>query len=288
MQDFTGELTIVSEHHNLRRMPIKIEWNKIEGEHFTIYARSGDESVAKNVMDELEQNYQNVTSSIGEMKSKGVIYIASTIDEMKLINPSGHPYYSYTDDAIFVCACDDIGYNALKKFIYRIMINENTSYHTMKKFMFDQENWLIDGISGYIAANMTGVMQKYVDAFTNGTTTFQWYGYGSDARYSATFTFFQYLENNYGNKVVEKMIHSLGTGMVKNHRCDTVENCAVLQGVFDLIGLDIEDERYPLSVERLVEGWEEYLMNPYFRNIERYTILEHILHMSIKNQVEVQ
>ena len=168
------------------------------------------------------------------------------------------------------------------------MINENTSYHTMKKFMFDQENWLIDGISGYIAANMTGVMQKYVDAFTNGTTTFQWYGYGSDARYGATFTFFQYLENNYGNKVVEKMIHRLGTGMVKNHRCDTVENCAVLQGVFDLIGLDIEDERYPLSVERLVEGWEEYLMNPYFRNMERYTILEHILHMSIKNQVEVQ
>ena len=258
MQDFSGELTIVSEHHNLRRMPIKIEWNKIDGEHFTVYARSGDESVAKSVMDVLEQNYQNVTSSIGEMKSKAAIYIASSMDEMKLVNPSGNPYYSYTEDAIFVCACDDTEYGALTKFIYRIMINEHTSYHNMKKFMFDQENWLIDGISGYIAAGMTNTTQ-HVDAFTNSTTTFQWFGYGSDAQYGATFTFFEYLENQYGNEVIGEIVNQLGSGMIMNHRCDTLENCAVLQAVYDVNGMNIEDQRKPLSVEQLIGGWKEYV-----------------------------
>ncbi len=130
--------------------------------------------------------------------------------------------------------------------------------------MFDHENWLLNGISSYIAANMTGTMPKYIDAFTNSTaSSFQWYGYGSDAQYGATQTFFKYLENKYGSNVIDRTLYHLGTGMTSNHRCDTIENCAVLQAVYDASGLDINKKKYTLDVETLIKEWGAYVMEQY-------------------------
>ncbi len=53
-------MIIASEHHNWRKIPIQIEWNEVESEHFTVYARSGDESIAKQVIDLLEKNYGDI------------------------------------------------------------------------------------------------------------------------------------------------------------------------------------------------------------------------------------
>lgn len=265
MQNYNGELTILSEHHNLRKIPIKIEWKKVESEYFTVYSRSGDESIAKQVIDVLEKNYQNVTSRFGEMKTRTVVYMASNLDEMKIVNPSGNSYYSYTDDAIFICACRDAEHNAMKEFIHRLVMNNHANYSNMKKLIFDRENWLVDGISSYIASNMTdtGMKEMYMNSFTNSTTVFQWYGYGSDAQYGATFTFLEYLEGRYGSEVIDRTIHYLGTGMISNHKCDTVENCAILRAVYDANGWDMDKKRYTLSVKMLTDEWQEYVMEHY-------------------------
>ncbi|MGH9878897.1 MAG: hypothetical protein ACRD5H_14795, partial [Nitrososphaerales archaeon] len=194
MQNYKGDLVIVSEHHNQRTVPLRIEWNEVSSEHFTVYARTGNESVAEQVNDLLESNYQNITSRFGEMKTKSIIYIASSMDEMKLISASGHPYYSYSDDAIFVCSCDDPKFSSIKEFVYRLIVNNYPSYHNMKKLMHDKENWMVDGIAAYVAAGASeGTTEKYLETFANDRVDLQWYGYGSNAQYGAVFAFLDFL-----------------------------------------------------------------------------------------------
>ncbi len=175
MNDYKGELIIASEHHNIRSIPISIEWKKVESSHFIIYSRNVDEQTAKQVKDFLESNYQKITSRFGKMDSKTVIYMTHDKDEMKLVNPSGHPYYSYADDKILVCRCDEPKFNSLKEFVYRLIINNYPSYHNMKKLVSDKENWLLDGISDYIASKIYGhgIEKKEIDAFTADPAGFE-------------------------------------------------------------------------------------------------------------------
>jgi len=51
----------------------------------------------------------------------------------------------------------------------------------------------------------------------------------------------------------------LGSGMVSNHKCSAVEDCAVLLAVYDVSGLDIDNKRNALSFNDLIEEWEEYI-----------------------------
>lgn len=261
MQDYEGALTIMSEHHNMRSIPLSIKWNEISNEHFTIKVRTGNEPLAEQVLDTLESYYNNVTSRFGEMKSKALIYIVNNMDEMKLINDSGHPYYSYMDDVIFICSCNDVNGDALKEFVYRLIINKYPSYYNMKKFELDQENWLLDGVASYIAANITDTepSKKYLDAFASNRTDFKWYGYGSDAQYGATHTFIEFMENKYGNNTIDIMLNHLASGMVSNHKCSAMEDCAVLRAVYDVSGLDMNEKKYALSFQNLIKEWEEYV-----------------------------
>jgi len=270
MQSFKGELIVISEHHNPRTIPIKIEWNRMENEHFAVYSRSGDESIAKQVLDVLGENYQNITSRFGDMKSKTVIYMVGSLEEMKIINPSGHPYYSYADDTIFICACDDAEYYALKEFVYRIIINNHPGYYQVQKFVLDKENWLLDGISSYIAASMidTGMVEKYQSAYGNNPTEIQWYGYGSLENYSATYTFFKYLESKYGSEVIDKSVYNLRKGMTTHQMCDTMENCAVLQAVYDQSGMRLGEKEVKLDVTRLLTEYQLYVDEYYMKTQE--------------------
>ncbi len=144
------------------------------------------------------------------------------------------------------------------------MINNYPDHYNMKKLTFDKENWLLDGVSSYVAAKMTDteMIRKYLNAFTIDPASFQWYGYGSDANYGAVYTFFEYLHAKYGDRVIDKTLPYLGSGMVSNHKCDTLENCSFLRAVYNVIGMNM-DERHDLSFNDIVKGWKGYIMEHY-------------------------
>jgi hypothetical protein len=251
MQGYEGMLMVMSEHHNMQTVPIKMVWHAVESEHFTIYARSGYEDSAQNVVDALERNYSKVAERFGGI-DRTVIYMAG-MDEMRSVNRG----YSYSDDVIVICSCDSPEFYAMKEFLYRLVINNYASYHNMKQLMFDQENWLIDGVTTYLAVSMGSA--KYDTVHANADVSFQWYGRGSDAQYAATFTLFRYLEDTYSDNVIDRILYYLGTGMVSNHRCDTVENCTLLQGVYGAMSMNMNEKKHTKSVKSIVEEWRRYV-----------------------------
>jgi hypothetical protein len=130
----------------------------------------------------------------------------------------------------------------------------------MKKIDNDHENWLVDGIAKYnVVKNNETALMEYIEAFKQEPTVFQWYGSSTDAQYGATITFFKYLEETYGEDAIYRSLYHLGSGMVSNHRCDTVENCAVLRGVYDASGMDMDRKRFSLDFETLVNEWVDYV-----------------------------
>jgi len=266
--NYKGELAIVSEHHRQKVIPINIVWNEFSSDHFVIYARSNETDIAKakELLTFLESNYQNVTSRFGEMKAKTKIYMTNTLEEFRTIADSGYSYYVFSDDVIFICGCDeDVKSLAMKEFVHRITFNKYPNYANKAKFMLDGENWLIDGIANYIAANMTneGIVKSQLESFKEKPMSFVWYGSGSPEEYGATYTFFEYLNEKYGENVIDKTLYYLGSGMISNHRCDTLEDCAVLRAVYDVSGLDMEKKRHALDFEILVKEWEDYIMERY-------------------------
>ncbi|MFQ5970555.1 MAG: hypothetical protein ACE5J2_08705, partial [Nitrososphaerales archaeon] len=267
--NYDGELIVVSEHNRHKVIPINIVWNEVSSDHFTIYARSSDADIerAKDVVAFLEANYQNVTSRFGEMKEKTKIYMTSSLEEFRLIADHGHSYYSFSDDVIFICACaEDVKGLAMKEFLYRITFNKYPSYTIKQKFLFDGENWLMDGIANYIAANMTTgqeMVNTQIESFKEKPASFIWYRSGSAEQYGAAYTFFEYLHEKYGDKVIDRTLYYLGSGMISNHRCDTLEECALLRAVYDANGMDINDKKHVLSFDTTGKEWEQYLQEKY-------------------------
>lgn len=51
--------------------------------------------------------------------------------------------------------------------------------------------------------------------------------------------------------------------MVSNTRCDTVENCAVLWGVYDANGWDINKKHYTFDISMLISEWTKYIEENY-------------------------
>ncbi len=264
--NYEGKLTIVSEHHRAKEIPINISWNEVSSDHFLIYSRSGsDIAKANEIIAFLESNYQNITSRFGEMNTKTRIYMTNTLEELRMVADSGHSYYAFSDDVIFICGCDeDVKSLAMKELVYRITFNKYPNYSNKEKFMLDGKNWLMDGIADYIASNITdGQMVKQIEAFKEKPTSFVWYGSGTEEQYGATYTFFEYLQGKYGEKVIDKTLYYLGSVMVSNHRCDTLEDCAVLRAVYDVSGLDMKKKRNALDVEILVKDWGDYVAEHY-------------------------
>jgi hypothetical protein len=260
MRNYTGALHILSEHHNTRSIPVNMEWVQISGEHFTIYARNGDEYTAAQVRDSLENIYLNATARFGQVNANTVIHMASTADEMEWNNPYGHPYYSYEDDVIVICSCNEPVLNAAKAFVYRLIINNYSHYSSTQKFFFDRENWLVDGVSGYVAANLTDktILKQYMHLYNN-TTELDWYRYGSDGQYGTTYTFFKFLNSTYGEGITDKIVYYLGSGMISNHRCDTLEECTVLRAVYDMNGTRLGDKEYRLDFDDIMQQWRKYM-----------------------------
>ncbi|MFY3742001.1 MAG: hypothetical protein HMLIMOIP_002463 [Candidatus Nitrosomirales archaeon] len=272
--NYQGELTVVSEHHRAKVIPINISWNEVSSDHFLIYSRNSESEIAKakDLMSFLESKYENITARFGEMEAKTKIYMTSTLEEFRMISDSDQSDYAFSDDVIFICGCsEDVKSLGLKEVVYRITFNKYPNYSNKEKFMLDGQNWLMDGIASYVAANMTDgktAVNTQIEAFKENPTSLVWYGSGSEEQYGATYTFFEYLHERYGEDVIDKTLYYLGSGMTSNHRCDTLEECAMLRAVYDISGLDMKKSRNTLDVESLVSEWEDYVMEQYSVVIE--------------------
>jgi hypothetical protein len=270
LQNYQGELTIVSEHHRSKVIPVNVTWNEISSEHFVIYSRNSEAEIAKTkeLITFLESNYQNVTSRFGET-GKTNVYVTSTLEEFRMLSDSDYSDYSFIDNIIFVCGCqEDVKSLALKELVYKITFNKYPNYSNKEKFMLDGQNWLMDGIANYVASNMTDdktAANAQIEAFKQNPISFAWYGTGSMEQYGATYTFFEYLQDKYGSDVIDRTLYYLGSGMISNHRCDTLEECAVLRGVYDVTGLDMDsrEKRNAPDIDMLVKEWEDYVLKNY-------------------------
>ncbi len=273
--NYQGELVVMSEHHMQKVIPINITWKEFSSDHFTIYARNNqtDMAKAKDLLSFLESNYHNITSRFGEMNAKARIYMTHSIDELRAVTKSDS-YYAFSDDTIFICGCSyDLKSLAMKEFVHRIIFNEFPAYANKQKFLLDGENWLINGIANYIAANMTGehgMVKKELEAFKAKPTSSVWYGSGSLEQYGAAYTFFEYLHEKYGDKMIDRTLYYLQSGMVSNHRCDTLEDCAVLRAVYDVNGWSMHKSyAHTVDVKTLVSEWEDYVTKNYNTTVSK-------------------
>jgi hypothetical protein len=263
MQDYNGELSIISEHHNMRSLPVNITWNKVESDNFVIYARNENIGIAEGLLQYLDDNYPKIASKFISEGGKATIYMTATMEEMQLISDVTS-FYSYSNDVIFICSCYDPEENAMEQLLYRAMIMKYPMYNNMKKIENDNGNWLLHGIAKYmIVKNDETLANKYVDAFKQEFADFQWYGPPTNAEYGSAITFFKYIEQEYGEHVLDFTLHHLGSGMTSNTRCDTLEDCALLRGVYDASGMDVDEKRWSLDMKIIVDGWKRYVADYY-------------------------
>jgi hypothetical protein len=260
--NYSGELIVASEHHSVKTIPISLTWKSISSEHFMVYARDNAEELTKAMIlaNFLERKHAEVMKIVGEMKSKSTIYILSA-DEMKNIAGTDiRSFYDYNTDLILVCGCsEDLTSDALYEHVYRMIINNNPSYWNRQKILFDDGNWLVDGVATYVVASSMGenaFVRKSMDAYSKAPAELEWYGTATQSQYGASYTFLKYLSEKYGENVVHKILWYLGSGQISNHRCDTLENCSLLRAVYDVSGLNINDKKYPLNFGMIVEGWK--------------------------------
>jgi hypothetical protein len=266
-RSFAGELVIVSAHDGEKIViPINMVWKNISSDHFTIYYRDGEENASKaeQLEEFLESAYVTIAERFGELKSRTTIYMLGSTDEMRLITSSAVPYYYSYDRDIGFTASDapDLEEAALHVLVYRSIMTTNPSYWNKQAILFDKGNWLVDGITNYLVASITGrhsLSNSGLDAFVT-RSDLESYAPSTLRNYAVTYTFFRFLEETYGHEVIDRTLYHLGSGMISNHRCNTLENCSVLRGVYDAAGLDLDNKENKLAFNAIIEKWMDYLL----------------------------
>jgi len=164
---------------------------------------------------------------------------------------------------IFVCSCsEDVNAIMLKEFVYRIIMNNYPSHWNREKILRDKENWLVEGIANYIAAKTSGgnnVIKNQVNTFLIRETPLEWFNSGTLEQYGATYTFFDFLEQKYGPKIIDKTLVYLRSGMVSNNKCANIEQCVLLQSIYEVNGWDMDDKRRDLSFSKILQEWASYV-----------------------------
>ncbi|MFY3740449.1 MAG: hypothetical protein HMLIMOIP_000887 [Candidatus Nitrosomirales archaeon] len=261
-----GQLLIVSPNHEVKIVPINIVWKDVSSQHFTIYVRENSQYVdrAKALSEFLESNYATIAERFGKSNTKTVLYMLNSMDEMKIVAGGSTHYYDYDRDIAFVCGCsDDAKIESLYGFAYRTIINNNPSYWNKQKILFDDGNWLLDSITRYVVARTMEEQTMNMVNTVVANDILEWYGESSESKHIASYGFITFLEEKYGEEIIDKTLGYLGSGMISNHRCDTLENCSVLRAVYDASGLDMDNKRYDLSFTTLVEEWEGHVSEQY-------------------------
>jgi hypothetical protein len=268
VNNYHGEIIIVSENGMKKLVPINIAWKNISSKHFIVYARNNADELIKatHLVNFLERNYGRVIEIIGESTAspKTVIYMPTSLDEIREITDTQTmSIYMNNEDIAFVYSnSEDINTLALKEFVYRMVMNNYATYWTSQKVSMDKGNWLVDGLSNYVAARIVGergMISEQISAFMDEPIALEWYGSGTLSQYGATYTLFEFLSEKYGDTVIDRTLYYLGSSMISNHRCDTFEQCTLLRAVYDANGLDINEKRHDFTFNTIIEEWETYL-----------------------------
>jgi hypothetical protein len=279
IRDYTGDITIISQHGMKKTIHMNMIWKGISSEHFIIYARDRSDELMKavQVLGFLERNYSEVTKMVngrnGNANVKTVIYMTPSMEELEMLSGALAPStYVYGSDVGFVWSESyDVNTLALREFVHKTILQNYPSYFEKQKIVADKGNWIVDGISNYVAAKIVGergMIKEQIDAFVaelelEPTTPFEWYGIPTEAEYGSSYTLYKYLNEKYGDSIIDKILQYLGSGMISNHRCDTFEQCALLRAVYDANGLDINNKRHELSFKKIVQEWKEYVHAKY-------------------------
>jgi len=251
-------------------IPVKISWKGISSEHFVINARDNAEELTKatQVINFLERSYAEIAKIVGETNTKTVIYMTSSLDEVKLLSDALAPStYVFNEDVALVWSnSEDINTLALKEFTYRSIMHNYGTYWAKQKVSLDNGNWLVDGIANYVTSGIVGergIIKEQLDAFVAEPTSFQWYGASTAAEHGASYSLFKFLGTKYGDGIIDSTLKNLGSTMVSNSRCDSIEQCALLRAVYDANGMNINDKRHDLNFATVVEEWKTYVQNEY-------------------------
>jgi hypothetical protein len=221
------------------------------------------------VINFLEHNYDETADMIGESRTKMVIYMTSSLDELKVLGQALAPStYVYGEDIGFVWSnSEDVNLLALREFTYRTIMNNYVTYWTKEKISSDKGNWLIDGLADYVTARIAGergMIKSNLDAFTAEPVSFEWYGAATPAQRGAAYALFKNLVEEHGDGIIDKILVNLGSDMKgDSKRCSDYEQCVLLRAVYDVQGMKLDDKRNELNFAKLVNGWNEYLLGTY-------------------------
>ncbi|GEM_PF-4024576 len=270
LNDYRGEIIIVSSDGMKKTIPVDIVWKGISSEHFVVYARDDAQELARatQTINFLERSYPKFTEIVDEVETKTVIYMTSSLEEIKMLSDALAPStYVYDEDIGFVWSnSEDLNMLALKEFAYRTIMQNYGTYWAKQKITLDKGNWLVDGIANYATASIVGerrMIKEQLDAFIAEPTSFEWYGVSALSQHGASYTLFKYLADRYGDTIIDKILNNLGSTMVSNNRCETMEQCSLLKAVYDANGWNMNDKRRDLSFVTIAKEWKSYVEEEY-------------------------
>jgi hypothetical protein len=94
--------------------------------------------------------------------------------------------------------------------------------------------------------------------------SFEWYGVSTPSQYGASHTLFEFLAEKYGESIIDRTLSQLGSTIVSNNKCNTIEQCALLNAVYDANGWSINDKKHELDVATIIEEWNNYVEEQYY------------------------
>lgn len=278
LNDYRGEMIIASSDGMKKVVPINIVWKGISSEHFIINARDNAEELTKaaQIINFLERSYAETAKLIGETDTKTVIYMTSSLDELKILGNALTPStFVYAEDVGFVWSnSEDVNMLALKQFTYRTIVQNYGTYWTKQKISMDKGNWLIEGISDYVTASIVGergMIKNNLEAFVAEPASFEYYGASSPSQHGASYAFIKFLADKYGDGIIDKILNNLGSTMINSNRCDTLEQCVLVKAVYDITGLNMNDKRHEISFDTIAQDWEQYLQEYGINDLNGFT-----------------
>jgi|GEM_PF-5724577 len=270
LNDYSGDIIIVSSDGMKKTVPVMIAWKGISSEHFIINARDNAEELTKatQVINFLERSYAETANIVGETNTKTVIYMTSSLDEVKLLSNALAPStYIFNEDVALIWSdSEDVNTLALKEFTYRTIMHNYGTYWAKQKVSLDKGNWLVDGLANYVTSGIVGergIIKEQLESFVAEPASFQWYGASTSAEHGASYSLFKFLVREYGDGIIDRTLKNLGSTMVSNNKCDSIEQCALLRAVYEANGMNINDKRHELNFASIVEEWKTYLQNEY-------------------------
>ena len=270
LNDYKGEIIIVSSNGMKKIVPVNIVWKSISSKHFVVYARDNAEELTKatRMINFLERSHDDATKIIGESGSKTIVYMTNSLDELKMLNGAFEPSaFAHNENVGFIWSnSEDVNMLALREFAYRTIVDDYAAYWTKQKISLDRGNWLVDGVSNYVTAKIVGergMIKDQLGAFVAEPTSFEWYGVATDAQYGSSYTLFKFLAERYGDAVIDKTLSYLDSTIVSNNSCETFEQCTVMMAVHDTNVSNANDSKHDLSFASIMQEWKDYVLDNY-------------------------